>query len=327
MGLMTKMLIFGGAGSLGNELVKFYIDRYEIVVASRDEAKHWEISNRFKHNNLSTTICDVRDDKRVKEILLQEKPDIVIIAQALKQIDICEKFPEESVKTNILGILNIANAIQSLSLIKAWAPQITCFISTDKAAGPISIYGMCKSISEKIMFNLSNHFDGSTSKVIVVRYGNVLCSKGSIIPLLIKQSKDSKINCFTLTHPAMTRFMMTLSEAVNLINDTIKRGQNGEMWVPKLSSMKILDLIEYFSKKFNKPYKIIGLRGVEKLDEIMLTTEEALRTDVRDNYFVVVKNSLPKNNLSKEYSSADFLLTTDKLTTYMDEYLPTIDIN
>ena len=319
------MLIFGGAGSLGNELVKFYIDTYDIVVVSRDEAKHWEMKNKFKRLNLYTKICDVRDNQRVQDILLQEKPDVIIIAQALKQVDVCEQFPEESVKTNIVGVMNITNAIRSLSLMNVHRPELVCFVSTDKACSPINVYGMCKSISEKLMFNLSRHFDNSDTRVVVVRYGNVLCSKGSIIPLLIKQGQDSNKDKFTLTHVDMTRFMMTLHEAAKLIDGALTSGQNGELWVPKLPSMKILDLITIFSKKYNKPFEITGIRPGEKIHELMLSLEEAIRVEVKNNYFVMNKHSSVQNTLNKEYSSADYLLSYSELEEYMNNYLPTIE--
>lgn len=315
------MLIFGGAGSLGNELVNFYIDKYKIVVASRDEAKHWEIINKFKRPNLKTTICDVRDARRVEEVLLQEKPDVIIIAQALKQVDICERFPEESIQTNILGIMNIANTLKNLNLINAYSPKLICFVSTDKACNPINVYGMCKSISEKLILNLSNHFDDSNTRTLIVRYGNVLCSKGSIIPLLRNQAHDSSVSHFTLTHPEMTRFMMSLNEAAQLIDTALLNGSNGDLWVPKLPSMKIEDLMKIFSQKFNKPYVTVGIRPGEKIHEVMLSLEESLRVDMKDKYFVLNKANGIKNNLSKEYSSSDFIITYSDLESFMHSYL------
>jgi UDP-N-acetylglucosamine 4,6-dehydratase len=324
---MQKMLIFGGTGSLGNELIEYYLDKYYIVIASRDEAKHWNVVNKFQKNpNLQTVICDVREDYRVREVLLQEKPDIIIIAQALKQVDICEKFPEESIKTNILGVVNILNSVQILSLSNIFAPNLICFVSTDKACNPINVYGMCKSISEKLVINLSNYFDRSETRVVIVRYGNVLSSKGSIIPLLLKQALDDNKTSFTLTHSKMTRFMMTLSEAVKLIDTALQNGSNGDLWIPRLSSMKIEDLIKIFSKKFNKPYKIIGIRPGEKIHEVMVSFEEALRVNIKNGYFVFNKNNNVMNNITGEYSSSDYLLSFEELESFMDDYLSKINI-
>ena len=318
---MQKMLIFGGAGSLGNELVKYYHNKYNIVVASRDEAKHWALINKFKKDNIKTIICDVRDRKRVEEILLQEKPDVVIIAHALKQVDICEKFPEESIQTNIIGVANIANSIKMLTSLNAFHPKSICFVSTDKSCNPLNIYGMCKSISEKIMINLSNHYDDSKTKIIVVRYGNVLSSKGSIIPLLLTQGNDNNYEKFTLTHPDMTRFMMTLNEAVQLIDTALLHGLNGDLWVPQLDSMKILDLIKIFSVKFNKPYEIVGIRPGEKIHELMLSLEEAIRVQVKYGNFVMSKHGFTHNNLSKEYSSESRVLSYDALNVFIEAFL------
>ncbi len=323
---MQKMLIFGGAGSLGNELINFYIEKYNIVIVSRDEAKHWNVINKFqKYKNIKAIICDVRDEQRVRNILLQEKPEIIIIAQALKQVDICEKFPEESINTNILGNINITNSLKELSLLKIFNPKLVCFVSTDKACSPINIYGMCKSISEKLIINLSNHFDNIDTKILIVRYGNVLSSKGSIIPLLYKQALDETKEKFTLTHPNMTRFMMTLTEAAHLIDTALNYGENGDLWVPKLRSMRIEDLIKFFSIKFNKPYEMIGMRPGEKIHEVMISLEEAIRANIKNTYFVFNKNNKINNILSKEYSSADYLLSFIELEAFMNEYLTNIN--
>jgi len=322
-----KMLIFGGAGSLGNELTKFYIDQYEITVASRDEAKHWEIRNKFRNPHLKTVICDVREYNRISEVILQTKPDVIIIAQALKQVDICELFPEESVRTNVLGVINITNAIKKLNLLNVHSPKLVCFVSTDKACSPINVYGMCKSISEKVVLNLAHHFDSTDTRVVVVRYGNVLSSRGSIIPLLLKQANDPNVKVFTLTDKAMTRFMMTLTEAATLINSTLMHGKNGELWVPKLPSMRILHLMEYFGEKFNKPIEIVGIRPGEKVHEVMLSLEEAIKIDIGDKYFVLNKANEVKNNLTKEYSSGDCSLTKSELISFMDRYLLTLQEN
>ena len=328
---MQKMLIFGGAGSLGHEMIKRYINNYQIVIASRDEAKHWDIINKFKHNNLTTVICDVRDEKRVQEVISQEKPENIIIAQALKHVDVCEKFPQESIHTNILGVANILNSIKILSLMNLYSPKLICFISTDKSCEPISVYGLCKSISEKLILNISEHFENTDTRAIIVRYGNVLSSKGSIIPLLLNQATDPTKNKFTLTHVEMTRFIMTLSEAVSLIDTTIMHGKNGDLWVPKLKSMKILDLMKFFSKRFDKPYEIVGIRPGEKLHEIMISLEEAivvdtyLGTHTNDEYFIFNKKNKFSNKLSKEYSSSDYILPYNELEKYLINYLDNVE--
>jgi UDP-glucose 4-epimerase len=138
---------------------------------------------------------------------------------------------------------------------------------------------------------------------------------------LLKQATDEKREKFTLTHAAMTRFMMTLHEAAQLIDTALLHAKNGDLWVPKLPSMKILNLIQFFSKKFNKPYEITGIREGEKIHEVMLSNEEAMRVDIRDQYFVYNKSNEIKNNLTKEYSSADHLLSYAELEKFMNNYL------
>lgn len=316
---MKKILIFGGAGSLGTELINYYIDSYQIFIASRDEAKHWEIKSKLKNKKINSLICDVRDSDRVYQVLLEVKPDIIIIAHALKQVDVCEIFPEESVKTNILGIINIEKNLKKLIGNNSFIPEKICFISTDKSCNPINVYGMCKSISEKIMLNFADYLRDSKvkTKILVVRYGNVLSSKGSIIPLLLKQVKED--SNFTLTHEDMTRFIMTLSEAVALIDTALNFGHNGEMWVPKLPSMKIKDLMQIFCEKFNKSYDIVGIRPGEKIHEVMLSLEEMMRADTYLNYFIITNKIT--SNFGKEYSSSSFVLPYEDLKEYILKFL------
>lgn len=310
---MKKILIFGGAGSLGTELTKFYLDKYSISIASRDEAKHWVLLNHFgRDKNIKTIICDVRDYDRVNEVINKETPDIIFIAQALKQIDVCEANPEESIKTNINGVSNIIKAINN----SLHHPEIVCFVSTDKACLPTSVYGMCKSISEKLIYNASSN---NKTKFVTVRYGNVLSSKGSIIPLLLSQAQDN-VDHFNITNKTMTRFMMTLQEAVELIDTAINNGSSGDIWVPKLKSMKIFDLLTYFSNRFNKPIVEIGIRPGEKIHENMLSLEEASLVKDFGKYFIFNKSNV-NNIYGKEYCSNDHLLTYDELKVFMDNYI------
>jgi FlaA1/EpsC-like NDP-sugar epimerase len=311
---MKKILIFGGAGSLGTQLTEYYYKTHKISIASRDEAKHWELLNHFSRDkNIKTFICDVRDYNRVHEVLSNERPDIIFIAQALKQIDICETNPEESIKTNVNGVSNILRALNSL----LYSPSTVCFVSTDKACLPTSVYGMCKSISEKLIYNASCNLQ--STKFITVRYGNVLSSKGSIIPLLLSQVKDN-VDHFNITNKEMTRFMMTLQEAVELIDTAINNGSSGDIWVPKLKSMKIFDLLTYFSNRFNKPIVEVGIRPGEKIHESMLSLEEASLVKDFEKYLIFNKSNV-NNTYGKEYCSNDHLLTYDELKVFMDNYI------
>jgi UDP-glucose 4-epimerase len=316
---MKKILITGASGSLGNQLIDFYQDQFEIIAIARGEEKLWRLKNNFPNAKLKTIICDMRDAPKVNEVILQEKPHNIIIAHALKQIDLCEVQPDESIKTNILGVSNILNTIKKLSLMGIYSPEKICFVSTDKAAEPISVYGMCKSIAERLTSNTVN--DLPNTKVIMVRYGNVLSSNGSILPLLLKQGSDPNFKKFTLTHPEMTRFMMTLQQAVKLIDTAMNKGISGDLWVPKLPAMKILDLMEYFSKKFNKPYELIGIRHCEKIHEIMISHDEAPKIMINNDYFVFNKNNNIINLINKEYSSLDAAFSYEELEKFLDSYL------
>ena len=319
-----SIMIFGGAGSLGHTLVKKYLPiSKNIFVVSRDEAKHWELQNYInflfpqEKDKLKTLIGDVRDLDRLIELINQCKPDNIIIAQALKQVDVCESYPEESIKTNILGVNNIIKAIENYNYVGTHTVKNVCFVSTDKACNPINVYGMCKRISEKLILSVSKT---SKSKYVITRYGNVLSSKGSIVPLFQKQALDLNCPHFTLTDINMTRFLMTLDESVDLIDKALKQGNSGDIWVPKLKSIKITDLANYFSLKFNKPVHIVGIRPGEKLHESLLSEEETAKAIIKFDCFVV-NNDVSCTNYVLPYSSNDAILSLEDLNNYMDSFL------
>lgn len=319
-----SIMIFGGAGSLGTTLVTKYLPFCKnIIVVSRDEAKQWELHNYVKSNlhefkeKLITVIGDVRDFDRINEIILFHKPNNVIIAQALKQVDVCEVYPEESIKTNIIGVNNILKSIENYNSYFGEPIKNVCFVSTDKACNPINVYGMCKRISEKLVLSVAKT---SKSKYVVTRYGNVLSSKGSIVPLFLKQAKDNNYLSFTVTDPNMTRFLMTLEESVDLIDKAIQFGKSGDIWVPKLKSIKIYDLATYFSKKFNKPIQIIGVRPGEKIHEILLSAEE-LASSLISNDCYIVKGEVTAAYTDTDYSSKNCTLEYSELKIYMDTFL------
>lgn len=295
---MNKIIIFGGSGSLGTELIKYYSNK-EIIIYSRDEAKHWKLKNKF--NNINCIIGDVKDESKVYQTLMQSNCDTVIIAHALKQVDTCENQPEESIKTNINGVINIVNSINKLS----FKPKKVCFVSTDKACSPINVYGMCKAISEKLILNQQDaNVDWS-----IVRYGNVLTSTGSIIPLLLDKSKNGEK--YILTHKEMTRFIMFLSQAAETINYAIQHSKSGDIIVPKLKSMKILDLMEIFSEIFGNKIELGELRSGEKIDESIISSIEAPNTIDKDQYFII--NKIYNSNINGEYSSRYNLISKDDL--------------
>lgn len=315
------MMVLGGSGSLGTELAKQYHDKYNMIAVARGEERLWALKNKYP--NVRTTVCDVREKSRVKEVLLEETPDILIIAQALKQIDLCEALPIESIKTNIIGTVNIAECIKELHRSCLYRPKIILFVSTDKSPNSVSTYGTCKYMSEKLVFNLADHFEGSTTRVNVCRYGNVAGSNGSLLKLLPTQAVDPNVKAFTLTHPLMSRFLMKIEAAVQLIDFLITSDavKNGDLVVPQLPSVLIEDVMRYFSKRYNKPYTTTGLRGTEKLAEIMLTREERMKVSAVGDYFIYNKNNEIKDHNAKEFSSDDFLLTLDQVTAFLDEFL------
>ena len=320
-----SILIFGGAGSLGTVLVKKYLDEEKtcVTIASRDEAKHWELRNKFpkKASKLNTLICDIRNEARVKEVLFKTQPSVVIIASAMKQVDTCEYFPEESVETNILGIRNILRGIESLRHARVEVP-IVCFVSTDKSVNPINTYGMCKAISERLVMNSAK--SNWETKHVVVRYGNVLNSKGSIIPALAQQAANPDQKYLTLTDDRMTRFMMTLEESVELIDLAIRHGVNGQLWIPKLDSMKIADLMRYFSEKSGKEVMVTGIRPGEKLHELLLNETDMMLSTPRSyggrDYFVI-NDGTPDSTKNTDYSSKDHAINPVELTRRIDEFL------
>lgn len=326
---------------MGKELVRFYrtIAR-EIIVVSRDEAKHWELKNHFgtehvyekevrdyggswmmKHKStLKTLICDVRDSRRVHQILRDENPNVIIIAQALKQVDTCENQPSESIDTNILGVRNILDAIEENASRDKNQIKKVCFVSTDKACNPVNVYGMCKSISERMIAAAAKNAKLDLTYV-TTRYGNVLSTTGSIVPLFLKQAHQPEVTAFSVTDPRMTRFMMLLPESVQLIDDALSYGDNGTLWIPKLDSFNVLDLADYFSLKFNKPINIIGIRPGEKIHEVLMSEEEDMRwSEIYGNFVICDSNRLRKVE-PKEYSSRDHVVSREELTSRLDQFL------
>jgi len=312
-----KIFIFGGSGSLGNCLVQRYIENNSIIVYSRDEMKHWGMALDYNnHKNLSFIIGDIREYNRVETSLLRENPDIVIIASALKHIDRCEYATSECINTNISGIQNVVNVIEknqnNLSNIKQ-----VCFVSTDKACSPVNVYGMCKAISENLMIEKAYYV--KNIKWVTVRYGNVLNSNGSIIPILHRIGKDSNKPEFQLTHKDMTRFVMTLEQSVDLIEHAITFAESGDIVIPELTSMKVSDLFQIFSELYNKPIKISGLRPGEKLMESLINDTQSLRL-VKNNNYYYIKPSYHNKLFSSEqmdYNSSINPIGLDELEKYL----------
>jgi UDP-N-acetylglucosamine 4,6-dehydratase/5-epimerase len=276
-----KILVFGGTGSLGRALIRRLSDDNQLIVYSRDEAKHWTIRNQLgKGSTVQFEVGDIRDEDRVEEIILKWQPTIIIMAAALKQVDTCERSPFESVQTNVLGIRNVVTVV-SRQVDRLKNLETVMMISTDKACAPTNVYGMCKAISERLV--TSESLTMTRPKFVAVRYGNVLESRGSIIPLFRWQAEN--LDRFTVTHPEMTRFVMTLDESIDLIVATCKNAKSGETWLPVLRSMRIMDLATIFSEKYKKPIEIVGMRPGEKLFEELISGPESVRVHLDGDYY------------------------------------------
>lgn len=312
-----KILLFGGSGSLGNQFIQTYLTNNQIVNYSRDECKHWQMSLRYKSDRLSFIIGDIRDAQRVETAILREQPHIIVIMAALKHIDRCEYAIEECMKTNLIGPLNVVNAVERngdrLPLLES-----VVFVSTDKACEPTNVYGMAKAMAESAMVEKS--LVSKTCKFVSVRYGNVLNSRGSIIPILHEKGKDDATTEFTLTHPEMTRFVMTLEQSVALIEHAILVAESGDIVIPELISMKLVDLMALFSEKYGKPVRITGLRPGEKMLESLISETQAMRLVCGPNGYKYIKppykNLLVTENI-KNYNSTIGPLSKERLNEYM----------
>lgn len=319
---MSRTLIFGGTGSLGRKLISRLLPESEVAVYSRDEAKHWTIKNeltvgplseRLKH--LQFYVGDVRDPRRVQDVIRQYCPDVIIIAAALKQVDTCELSPDESVLTNLTGTQNVIDAVNNDARFSDTGGTVL-FVSTDKACSPVNVYGMCKAISERVVTSQAR--TGSDNiRYLAVRYGNVLESRGSIVPLFKYQGEHNEF--LTVTDPEMTRFLMTLDDSVDLIQRALKDGLSGETWIPTLPSMKVGDLAQIFALQYKKPIRIVGLRPGEKKHEDLINESESVRTiRTQDSKFYVINPAfLTGGSDMFTYASCDDVMSIDHLKEHL----------
>ena len=265
-----RILIIGGTGSLGTTLCRLLGSSNLICVFSRDENKQWAMKQQYPQNVY--LIGDMRDLNSVKRALLQFGPQIVIIAAALKHIDICENNISECIATNITGVNNVLQAVGEYKEVE------TClFISTDKACSPVNVYGMCKSISERCVADAARLYPHT--RFVMVRYGNVICSRGSLIPKL--KEIIHQVQELPITDVEMTRFFMTLEHAVELIATALLCGNSGETFLPHISAYKIHDIFAWWSEKYSKPIKVVGHRQGEKIHEMLISETEMMRTETR----------------------------------------------
>ena len=275
-----RILITGGTGSFGQSVLKKFLIFFkvkEVIVFSRDEKKQFDLGNRFNDRRLKFFLGDVRDKESLSKAMY--KVDYVFHAAALKQVPNCEFFPLEAIKTNTLGASNVVE-----SAIENGVKRVV-FLSTDKAVYPINVMGMTKALMERIAIAASREKRGKT-EFVITRYGNVMYTRGSVIPYFIELMKKGKP--LTVTNKKMTRFMMTLDESIDLVFYALSKGENGAIYVRKAPAATIGDLALVLTEIFNykKEIKEIGIRPGEKMDETLISKEEALRTEDLGTYFM-----------------------------------------
>lgn len=305
-----RLLITGGTGSFGNAVLKRFLnsDIAEIRILSRDEKKQDDLRKKYNSEKLKFYMGDVRDYQSI--INAVRGVDYIFHAAALKQVPSCEFHPMEAVKTNVIGTENVLEAA-----IQNGVRRIVC-LSTDKAVYPINAMGISKAMMEKVMVAKSRNLDDAETVICGTRYGNVMASRGSVIPLFIEQIRAGK--SLTLTDPNMTRFMMTLTDAVNLVLYAFENGKNGDLFIQKAPAATIEILAKALTRLMKKPdypMKIIGTRHGEKLYEVLLSREEMacaedmgdyfrIPPDLRDlNYSKYVEQGEERISRSEDYNS------------------------
>lgn len=330
-----RILVTGGTGSLGQTLVKRLLSGEmgqpeKITVFSRDEAKQHYMRLDFLHRKTATDeviyrnsqdvlnfrIGDVRDYPALLSAM--RGVDVVFHAAALKQVPSCEYFPYEAVQTNVNGAVNLARAVRENDL----PVTRVVGISTDKACKPINVMGMTKALQERILIEANR--DCPKTVFTCVRYGNVIASRGSIVPLFVEQIR--KRQPLTVTLEEMTRFLLSLDKAVDTVFASITGGKPGETYVPKVAAAKITDLAKALMGDLDLPVKYTGIRPGEKVHEIMVSEEECFRTIERDGYFVILP-VLPELRekrkfepaLKNEYSSKDNNISVENLRKLLEQ--------
>lgn len=285
------LLITGGTGSFGNKMLRYFInntDIEQIRIFSRDEEKQDRMRQEIKDSRVKYYIGDVRNPESIDNAM--KNVDFVFHAAALKQVPSCEFYPMEAVQTNILGANNLLNAAANNKVKK------TIVLSTDKAVYPINAMGMTKALMEKLMVAKSRVINADESTFCATRYGNVMASRGSVIPLFIKQCKENIP--ITITDPNMTRFLMSLEESVALVLYAFEHSNTGDIFVQKAPASTISDLAEAVKRIFNSnnEIKIIGTRHGEKAYETLINREEMMKTEDLGNFY-----RIPADNRNLNY--------------------------
>ena len=302
------LLITGGTGSFGNTVLKGFLDTdiKEIRIFSRDEKKQDDMRKLYNNPKIKFYIGDVRDYNSISDAM--RGVDYVFHAAALKQVPSCEFYPMQAVQTNVIGTDNVLNAA-----IAAGVKKVIC-LSTDKAAYPINAMGMSKAMMEKVAISKGRNLDENDTVICVTRYGNVMASRGSVIPLFFDQIRMGKP--ITVTDPNMTRFMMSLDQAVDLVLFAFKHGHNGDLFIQKSPAATVELLANTMKNMIGKedhPVNVIGTRHGEKLYEVLMTKEERVRAIDMGNYYRV-----PADGRDLNYSK--FFENGQEVITEAEEY-------
>jgi len=302
------LLITGGTGSFGKAVLNKFVDSVyfnEIRIFSRDEKKQDDLRKSLNNSKIKFIIGDVRDFNSVESAV--QGVDYIFNAAALKQVPSCEFFPMEAVKTNILGTDNILRASEKYNV------KNVVVLSTDKAAYPINAMGMSKALMEKVMIARSRNNNGNNQVFCGTRYGNVMASRGSVIPLFIEKIKDGKP--LTITDPEMTRFMMTLNDAVDLVLNAFENGKPGDIFVQKAPAATIETLAKALLELYNadNDLKYIGVRHGEKLYETLVNREDMVKAEDLGNYY-----RIPADNRDLNYDQ--YYIDGDSTISDIEEY-------
>ena len=274
------VLLTGGTGSFGKKFVKMVLENYDLkklIIFSRDELKQFEMQNEYntsKYNSLRYFIGDIRDKERLLRAF--DGVDVVVHAAAMKQVPTAEYNPFEAIKTNVIGGQNVIDAAIDCGIERVVA------LSTDKAANPVNLYGATKLCSDKLFVAANAYVGRRNTRFSVVRYGNVVGSRGSVIPFFLEKRKEGRI---PITDARMTRFWITLEHGVRFVINAIERMNGGELFVPKIPSMSIMDLAKAIAPDCQ--HDIIGIRPGEKLHEMMISMDDARRTLEFDDHYVI----------------------------------------
>ncbi len=331
------VVVTGGTGSLGQVLVRRILTGEmgtpaRVVVYSRDEAKQHFMRLEYLHRKVATDEVIYRNSQELLSFVIGDVRDyhallrtvkdagVIFNAAALKQVPTCEYFPFEAVQTNVIGAQNLVRAISE----NETSVETVIGISTDKACKPINVMGMTKAIQERVL--IEANLRSAKTRFVCVRYGNVIASRGSVVPLFLEQIKHG--GPVTITLKEMTRFLLPLDKAVDTVFAALCHGDPGDTFVPKVPAARVVDVARALMNGRDVPIKFTGIRPGEKIHEIMVSEEECFRTTEREGYYVIRpilpelrKKEVEAPALSGEYSSADVTLDVEQLRSLLAEFL------